>query len=409
MADNWTPVPGFDVKPYSDELVFDFDHATKAISPIRNQVLVEGEKNSQYIRFRSDRFFDGIDLVGKEIQIIYMAPGEIADINAAVNVEYTEDKIQFGWIVPAGACTEVGTTGFSIEFVDDDYVLKSKMYEIKVVSGINGAVAVHEPIEEAWYIELQERCARTLSKAEEAEASLDAIIAAKEAVENEIEAFGGTPLVATTAAAMTNMEKVYVYAGSETGYTAGHWYYFDGTSWQDGGVYSAAVVVTDKDLETEGMPADALATRELVEESAFDPDKLTFTQDEETFEIYPVYDGTQGETGLQLEIPPVPRENVGEDVEAALAKADSAMQPSVYDPLGYGKREAPVDPYSYATTKAGEAKTAIKTTETYEVTDNGFTERDAVTYTGLPSALSGVLELAERPDLVFPVELGVAV
>ena len=166
MAENWTPVPGFDVKPYSDEMIFDFDHKTKAISPIKNQVLVEGEKNSQYIRFQSDRFFDGIDLVGKEIQIIYMAPGEIADINAAVNVECTEDKIRFGWIVPAGACSDVGTTGFSIEFVDDDYVLKSKMYEVKVVSGINGAVAVHEPIEEAWYIELQERCARTLSKAE---------------------------------------------------------------------------------------------------------------------------------------------------------------------------------------------------------------------------------------------------
>lgn len=49
----------------------------------------------------------------------------------------------------------------------------------------------------------------------------------------------GTPLVANTAAAMTDHDKVYVYGGSEQGYINGHWYYWDGDSWEDGGVYNS--------------------------------------------------------------------------------------------------------------------------------------------------------------------------
>ena len=41
--------------------------------------------------------------------------------------------------------------------------------------------------------------------------------------------------VVTTAAQMTNHAKVYVYTGSENGYTNGHWYYWNGTSWTDSG------------------------------------------------------------------------------------------------------------------------------------------------------------------------------
>ena len=50
----------------------------------------------------------------------------------------------------------------------------------------------------------------------------------------------GTPEVAETAADMTETDKIYVYVGSETGYTAGNWYYFNGTSWESGGVYGSS-------------------------------------------------------------------------------------------------------------------------------------------------------------------------
>ena len=73
------------------------------------------------------------------------------------------------------------------------------------------------------------------------------------------EAFG-SPLVAATAAAMTDHSRVYVYTGSETGKTAGHWYYWNGSAWTDGGVYNSQGINTDTTLSISGMAADAKAT-----------------------------------------------------------------------------------------------------------------------------------------------------
>lgn len=56
----------------------------------------------------------------------------------------------------------------------------------------------------------------------------------------------GTPLIATTAAGMTNHNKIYVYTGNETGYTYGDWYYWDGTEWQSGGQYNSVPIVVDQ-------------------------------------------------------------------------------------------------------------------------------------------------------------------
>lgn len=69
----------------------------------------------------------------------------------------------------------------------------------------------------------------------------------------------GTPLVATTAAGMTDTTKIYVYTGSETGYTAGNWYYYNGSAWASGGVYNAEAIETDTTLSVSGMAADAKA------------------------------------------------------------------------------------------------------------------------------------------------------
>lgn len=81
---------------------------------------------------------------------------------------------------------------------------------------------------------------------EAAESAHDAAASETAAAQSATEAasFLGSPLVAATAAAMTNENKVYVYTGEETGYTAGHWYYFNGSAWTDGGVYNAVAVNT---------------------------------------------------------------------------------------------------------------------------------------------------------------------
>lgn len=77
------------------------------------------------------------------------------------------------------------------------------------------------------------------------------------------EAFG-SPLVAATAAAMTDKTRVYVYTGTETGKTAGHWYYWNGSAWTDGGVYNSQGINTDTTLTLSGMAADSKATGDQI-------------------------------------------------------------------------------------------------------------------------------------------------
>lgn len=77
-------------------------------------------------------------------------------------------------------------------------------------------------------------------------------------------AFVGSPLTASLASEMTDTTKVYVYTGAEVGLTAGHWYYYDGSGWADGGVYNA--VATDDTLSVAGAAADAKAVGDTLSE-----------------------------------------------------------------------------------------------------------------------------------------------
>lgn len=67
----------------------------------------------------------------------------------------------------------------------------------------------------------------------------------------------GAPYIATTAAGMTDKTRVYVYQGSESGYTSGNWYYWNGSAWTSGGTYNSAAVDTDKTLTQSDKSADS--------------------------------------------------------------------------------------------------------------------------------------------------------
>ena len=72
-----------------------------------------------------------------------------------------------------------------------------------------------------------------------------------------IQAQIGSPYIATTAAGMADKTRVYVYQGSESGYTSGNWYYWNGSAWTSGGIYNSAAVDTDKTLTQSDKPADS--------------------------------------------------------------------------------------------------------------------------------------------------------
>ena len=93
----------------------------------------------------------------------------------------------------------------------------------------------------------------------------------------------------------------------------------------------------------------------------------------------------------------IPRSKVNAAFEATLAKADTAMQPTVYDPVGYGTRTTPIDPYSFAQAQDTETINKIRgnntggTIEAFVVTDSNNV---SVTYSGLDRALNGILTRA---------------
>lgn len=76
---------------------------------------------------------------------------------------------------------------------------------------------------------------------------------------NGMKNFVGSPLVATSAQGFADESRVYVYTGSESGMRNGHWYYYNGSAWTDGGVYNDTAVNTDTTLTTSGKAADAKA------------------------------------------------------------------------------------------------------------------------------------------------------
>lgn len=81
---------------------------------------------------------------------------------------------------------------------------------------------------------------------------------------NKYKTMFSSPLVASTAAGMTDRTKVYVYVGSETGYTSGNWYYYNGSAWVSGGVYNAMAFETDTTLSLSEKAADAKATGDAI-------------------------------------------------------------------------------------------------------------------------------------------------
>ena len=100
--------------------------------------------------------------------------------------------------------------------------------------------------------------------------ALDAIETAGAAAVAQLATAGG--VVARTVAEMTDESAVYLYTGSESGYTAGNWYYYDGTEWTSGGTYGGAVTSTT--FTEHGVPADDFAVGEALANKA-DTDDVT--------------------------------------------------------------------------------------------------------------------------------------
>lgn len=196
MSETWTPITGYDTGDYTDTMVFEVDYDTKKLEKMSGQTLVAGEENSQYIRFTMPRYWDGIDITDKTIQVVYMLTNQYFGYSDVINVEYTEDAVQFGWVVPKTACCISAALLFEITVTDTDYVLKSQITEVPVVQSLDPEGTIPEPSQEEWYIEFQERVNAAISQAEgavsSAAASAEHAAESAEAAENAKNSVDGT-------------------------------------------------------------------------------------------------------------------------------------------------------------------------------------------------------------------------
>lgn len=256
MADTWEVISGYSATDYVDTMTFEVDAETKKLAKLSGQTLVAGEKNSQYIQIKMPRYWDGIDISEMNIGIIYdLNNSEYFGTTQAISAERTTDSIRFGWVVPEDACAVKGTLLFVIIVKGTNYILKTQIADTPVVKSLSEDGDIPEPTKETWYADFQVRVERTLSAAENAVEEVQSTL-------EQARSFVGSPLVAETAAGMVDTDRIYVYTGSETGYTTGNWYYYNtGTSaWTSGGVYNAVAVDTDTTLTIAGKPADSKKT-----------------------------------------------------------------------------------------------------------------------------------------------------
>lgn len=187
------------------------------------------------------------------------------------------------WIITDTDTAVDGYGMVQLQYIVDDVVCKSALYRTVTFdsNGIPGDVP--DPYEDllaqiAAYAAQAEGAATTATAA--AQAASTAVengittersqrIAADEGLNtriNELMGLAGAPSMANSAAAMTDSSKVYVYTGNEAGYLTGHWYYYNGTEWADGGVYQATAINTDKTLTVENMAADAAVVGDRIDE-----------------------------------------------------------------------------------------------------------------------------------------------
>ena len=83
-------------------------------------------------------------------------------------------------------------------------------------------------------------------------AEADIRSSADTALQNQISGLAsGAPIPVASTSDMTDTTKIYLLT------TDGHWYYYDGDSWEDGGAYQATVLDTDKTLTLHNNAADA--------------------------------------------------------------------------------------------------------------------------------------------------------
>lgn len=163
---------------YRDDKLSYIDE-NKSIRVDASQLNLTQEANSQYIPFEMNRYYDGIDLMGMALQIHYVNSAKEEDYAVPINVEYSDDKIRFGWLVSANATYLAGDLSFELLAVGtnergDNYIWKTRPNgRLNVAESLAGNGMV-EPTQD-WYTsfvtEMDAKVGEAMRQANEAKAA----------------------------------------------------------------------------------------------------------------------------------------------------------------------------------------------------------------------------------------------
>ena len=250
------------------------DLETREVSLPAGQVIASYDHNVDVIRFQAEAI-PGFSLNTSSIKIAAQGPNKARhDYSvdpSTVQIEEETGYITFDWPIPAGV-TEMpigtfkygdkGNLIFSVcaEIIDGSTLSQAWHSD----DGIITVVAHLEP--EAGGGEDPSETATNAQMIAQLQTDVAVISTQVGALAN------GSPTPVATVAEMTDESAVYLYTGSETGYTAGNWYYYDGTAWTSGGTYGGATTSTT--FNQHGVPADDFAVGEALAEKA-DADDVT--------------------------------------------------------------------------------------------------------------------------------------
>lgn len=153
--------------------------AEKNISVNASQINLTQEVNSQYIPFRMNRYYDGIDLKDMNLQIHYVNSRGFEDISVPVNVMYSDTKIQFAWLVGPNETAITGEIKFEIIATGvnekgENYVWKTRPNgKLNVLESLAGN-GIIEPSQD-WYnqfvADMNQQVGEAKKAAEDAEAA----------------------------------------------------------------------------------------------------------------------------------------------------------------------------------------------------------------------------------------------